>query len=338
LGSACRQCGTCDGYACALSAKRDPSTAILPALEARGLVLLSDTVVVRILRRGGRVMGVECVDRVTRRRRVLRAQHYVLAAGALASPRLILASGLETSSPARAWVGRCLMRHCNGIVYGLFRDELEGSREFHKQIGIFDSYGGGDRPAGGCLQSIHPPPPGLIRASVPSVLQGLAEPLANHSTGLLAIAEDQPRQENRVAIHAHRSDAFGVPLGVVDHRYTERDLGSRRALTKLAARILRAAGAIGTISARIKTFSHAVGSLRTGLDPRTSPLDGSCRFRGVENLWVMDGSFFPRSGGVNPSLTIVANALRAASLLAGTGRPRRAAFEPAAPAFAEARL
>jgi len=321
-GATCESCGTCDGYACAVSAKRDPAAAILPGLEGRGLTLLPDTVVVRILRRGGRVMGLECVDRLSRRRRVLRGQHYVLAAGALASPRLVLASGLHTSSPARAWVGRGLMRHCNGIVYGLFRERLEGGRDFHKQIGIFDAYGGRGRPSGGCVQSIHPPPPGLIRASVPSVLGGLADPLANHSTGLLAIAEDEPRQENRVEIDSHRTDAFGVPLGSIDHRYTERDLRSRHRLMRLAARVLRAAGATCTISARIKTFSHAVGSIRAGVDPRTSPLDGSCRFRGIENLWVMDGSFMPRSGGVNPSLTIAANALRAATLLAGREAPR----------------
>jgi choline dehydrogenase-like flavoprotein len=321
FGDACARCGTCDGFPCALSAKRDPAAAILPRLEGRGLTVLPDTVAVRLLRRGGRVMGVECIELVSRRRKVLRADHYVLAAGALASPRLVLASGLHTSSPARDWVGRCLMRHCNGIVYGLFRRRLAGGRAFHKQIGIFDLYGGRGRPPVGCLQSIHPPPPGLVRARVAAPLRGLAEPLANHSTGLLAIAEDEPRRENRVEVDARRTDAYGVPSGVITHRYTEHDVGRRRTLTRLAARILRAAGAAATFEAKIRTFSHALGSLRMGLDPRTSPLDGSCRFRGVENLWVMDGSFMPRSGGVNPSLTIAANALRAATRLAGAVAP-----------------
>jgi choline dehydrogenase-like flavoprotein len=161
---------------------------------------------------------------------------------------------------------------------------------------------------------------------VPGVLGGLAEPLANHSTGLLAIAEDESRRENRVEVHPRRTDAYGVATGVITHRYTDRDLTRRRALTRLAARILRAAGASNTFEAKIRTFSHALGTLRMGVDPRTSPLDGSCRFRGIENLWVMDGSFMPRSGGVNPSLTIAANALRAATRLAGAATPRASSF------------
>lgn len=315
--ASCTRCGTCDGYACAVSAKREPSTAILPRLEKRGLVLIPDTVATRLLRRGGRIVGVECAHVPTGRRWIARADRYVLAAGALASPRLVLASGLDASSPARDWVGRCLMRHCNAIVYGLFAERLEGARSFHKQVGIFDLYGGGSAPALGGLQSIHPAPPGLVRARVPGPLGALAEPLADHSTGLLAIAEDQPRRENRVELDLRRTDRFGVPPGVITHRYTARDLRARRALTGVAARILREAGAALTFRVRILTFSHAVGTLRTGVDPRTSPLDPSCRFRGIENLWVMDGSFMPRSGGVNPSLTIAANALKCATALAG---------------------
>jgi choline dehydrogenase-like flavoprotein len=72
----------------------------------------------------------------------------------------------------------------------------------------------------------------------------------------------------------------------------------------------------------IDTFSHAVGTVRAGVDPSRSALDEYCAFRGVENLWVVDGSFMPRSGGVNPSLTIAANALRIGSHLAATRKSR----------------
>ena len=58
------------------------------------------------------------------------------------------------------------------------------------------------------------------------------------------------------------------------------------------------------------TFSHAVGSVRFGAEAEQSALDPACRMRGVDNLYVVDGSFMPTSGGVNPSLTIAANALR----------------------------
>ncbi len=61
-----------------------------------------------------------------------------------------------------------------------------------------------------------------------------------------------------------------------------------------------------------------------GRDPRTSPLDGDGRFRGLDNLYVADGSALQRSGALNPSLTIAANALRIGSLIAGgtTVRPQ----------------
>jgi choline dehydrogenase-like flavoprotein len=66
----------------------------------------------------------------------------------------------------------------------------------------------------------------------------------------------------------------------------------------------------------VSTFSHAVGTVRMGTDPSTSALDPSCNFRGVENLYVVDGSFMPTSAAVNPSLTIAANALRVGTHLA----------------------
>ena len=316
--TACARCGTCDGYACAIGAKSEPSTAVLPGLIGHGLTILSNTVVVRLLRRGGVVIGVECVNRITRRRQRYHADRYVLAAGALGSPHLIQASGLHTSSPSRDWVGRCLMRHSNGIVFGLFRRRLEGVRSFHKQVAIMDMYGGGEAPKLGCLQSIHPPPPGLVRDRAPGPLGRLAEPLANHSTGLLAIAEDEPRPENQVGISGSETDRYGIPRAVLTHRYTNRDLAARRELARVAGKILREAGAAFTKMVRLKTFSHAVGTLRMGRDPRTSPLDRNSRFRGVENLWVIDGSFMPRSAAVNPSLTIAANALFAAESVAGT--------------------
>lgn len=310
-GSPCAQCGTCDGYACAVSAKQEPASAVIPDLERRGLTLRSDTVVVRILRRGRRVVGVECVHVPSGRLEVLTADRYLLAAGALASPHLALASGLAGVNPAGAWVGGGLLRHCNGIVFGLFSRALEGGREFHKQMVLMDFYGGeGRAPRLGSIQSIHPPPPGLVRDRLPGALGRIADPVADHSTGLLVIAEDQARRENRVEASRTETDRFGLPRTVVTHRHTWRDIAARRDLACVARGVLRRAGAILTQGVRITTFSHALGTLRMGPDPRTAPVDGSGRFRGLDNLWVVDGSTLPRSGGVNPSLTIAANALR----------------------------
>ena len=80
--------------------------------------------------------------------------------------------------------------------------------------------------------------------------------------------------------------------------------------------MLRATGAALFHTHRVKTFSHAVGTVRMGRDPNTSPLDEQCRFRGLANLWIADGSGLPMSAGVNPSLTIAANALLVGGVIA----------------------
>jgi choline dehydrogenase-like flavoprotein len=120
-----------------------------------------------------------------------------------------------------------------------------------------------------------------------------------------------------VEIDAAATDAFGLPRARVLHRYTERDHRAREALVRRARQVLRAAGARWTFKMDVTTFSHAVGTVRMGNDPATSALDESCRFRGLENLYVVDGSFMPTSAGVNPSLTIAANALRVGERIAG---------------------
>ena len=305
----CVSCGTCDGFACAIGAKNDLATAVLRPLMRRGLDLRANTVVTRLIAARGRVTGVVGVDRETGRTTTYRAGAVLLAAGALASPQLLLASGLSPLNPAGHLVGRYLMRHYNEIVFGIFPKPPNPGGGFHKQLGIHDYYFGHPSVRGplgklGGIQQLATPPVGLVRAQLPGLLGTVLAPWVNHLTGLLTIAEDQPRYENRVALDG------------VTHCYSDRDVAASRALTGRARAILRRAGAWGFYRHRIETFSHAVGTVRTGVDPRTSPLDEECRFRGLANLWVVDGSVMPTSAGVNPSLTIAAIALRAAHRLA----------------------
>jgi choline dehydrogenase-like flavoprotein len=105
LGRApCAACGTCDLFACAIEAKNDLATAVLPHLLARGLALCRRAVAVRLVARSGRVRELECVDRDSGRRTRIAASIFVLAAGTLASPHLILASRLEGGSRGAAAV------------------------------------------------------------------------------------------------------------------------------------------------------------------------------------------------------------------------------------------
>jgi choline dehydrogenase-like flavoprotein len=295
---------------------------VLPQLLARGLALCRRTVAVRLVARSGRVRELECVDRDTGRRVRIAASIFILAAGALASPHLVLASGLERESPAPAVIGRYLMRHWNAVIAGVFPRRPDPESQFHKQVGIHDFYFGHPdlEPAGklGGLQQLATPPPELLKAHLPWGLGAALEPLVPRVTGLLAIAEDQPCPANGVALAPAGRDRFGLPQLLVTHRYSPRDRSAGQALVEQGRRILRRAGAWATRVHEIRSFSHAVGTLRMGTDPETSPVDPDGRFRGLENLYVTDASVFPTSAAVNPSLTIAACALRVGARLAAS--------------------
>jgi choline dehydrogenase-like flavoprotein len=316
----CIACGTCDGYACAAEAKGDVATAILPDLVRRGMTLRANTVCVRLVREGARVTAVDVVDRITGDRERLHAGCVVVAAGALATPHLLLASGLDAASSAPHAVGRYLTRHRNAVVLGLFARRPNPDGTFDKQLAIHDLYDGVDAPgvpAGplGGIQQLTPNA-GLVRAYLPLLVRDPAALLVAHATGLLVVAEDQPRQVNGVMLEPAGVDRFGMPRLQVQHHYSARDHAAAGVLVGLARRVLREAGARASLVHRIETFSHALGTVRMGTDADAAPLDGNGLFRGLDNLYVTDGSALPRSAGVNPSLTIAANALRIGTRLA----------------------
>ncbi len=306
----CIECATCDGFPCAIEAKNDLATAVLPSLVERGLEVRTGVAVTKLHIVDGRLSTVDVVDTATGACETLHARHYILAAGAIATPHLLLASGADELSPAREAVGAYLMRHCNRIVFGLFLRRPDPEGRHHKQIGIHDLYG----EAGG-LQQLVTPPVSLVRAQIPRVLGPVAARLVPHITGFLAIAEDQPQAGNRIRIDATARDRLGMPVARITHHYSQRD---ERAVDRLAGagkRILRAAGAVAFYRHRIWTFSHAIGTVRMGTDPARSPLDQRGRYRGLANLTVTDASALPTSASVNPSLTIAATAFRAGTLL-----------------------
>ncbi len=307
----CQTCGTCDGYACAVHAKNDVATVLIPRLQQAGMRLVTGTRASLLEHRDGKATGVVCGDRDSPERRFT-GRAIVLAAGTLESPRLLLASRLDQINPAGDAVGRYLMRHCNAVVLGIFTGRPAPNQEFHKQVGIHDYYFGHPTASGptgrlGAIQQFATPKGWILRKrwSGAGRVVGLGAPW---TTGFIVMAEDRPRRENRVTV----PDAAGRSAGgSVVHDYDERDRAARGILVGAATRILRKAGALPWCPViNIPSFSHAVGTVRLGRDPKTSPLDAFGTFRGLDNLFVTDGSALPRSGGVNPSLTISANALR----------------------------
>jgi choline dehydrogenase-like flavoprotein len=311
----CIGCTTCDTYACAIEAKNDVATRVLAPLLSRGLDLRPNTVVTRLVTEGTQVVAIEATDRNTGEALRFEADQVVLAAGALGSPHLLLASGLDRLCPAGDLVGRYLTRHCNAIAFGLFRRPVNPGQQFHKQIGIHDYYFGDARHPElgklGGIQQLHSPPVGLVHQHLPAGFAHLVGHLVvPRMTGLLVMAEDEPRYENRVMLGEGADDRFGLPAAQIRHTYTARDLAARDALLGRAREVLGEAGALWCYSHYIHTFSHAAGTVRMGTDVQRSPLDEYCRFRGVDNLRVVDASILPSGGGVNPSLTVAANALR----------------------------
>jgi choline dehydrogenase-like flavoprotein len=321
--SRCIGCRTCDTYACAIEAKNDVATTMIRPLVASGMTLWPRTLVTRLEVDGRRIAAVHVHRKDTGEALRVVADRVIVAAGALGTPHLLLASKLDELSPARAAVGRYLMRHDNAMVFGFYPSRPDKQRVFHKQLALHDWYFGdpGARDAEGLtklggVQQVMTPPRELVKAHLPRGTKGVISAFTEQLTGLLCIAEDQPRADNGVTVDWDTRDAFGLPQLIIRSGYSQRDSRALGCLVRRAKRVLRRSGAWFFHTHAIKTFSHAVGSVRMGIDAATSPLDEQCRFRGVDNLWVTDGSALPMSAGVNPSLTIAANALRCAEHIA----------------------
>ncbi len=316
---ACIACATCDGFACAIGAKNDLSVSLIPRLLERGLTLWTGAVARQIIEVRGRAVGVECVDRISRRSYRVRAERVIVAAGAIVTPQLLLASGLARLNRAGNAVGRFLTRHLNTVVVGLFASPTNPREEFQKQIALHDYYRTDPSGEGGLggIQQVGMPPAGVVATQVPTLLGPFARIALRHLGGLLTIVEDQPQYRNRIELRPNQPAPFGLPPVVIHHHYSASDLRRGRALARRARAVLARAGALFFYHHRISTFSHALGTVRMGDDPSQAPLDAAGRFRGMSQLWITDGSALPTSAAVNPSLTIAANALRIGAGIVG---------------------
>lgn len=311
----CIKCTTCDTFACAISAKNDLATVVLPGLIEKGLTLLPNSVTTKLQVEGNHISSIECFSKTEKRTLTFKGTKVILSAGAMGSPHVLLASGLNERNPGGTNIGRHLMRHVNAIVFGVFPGKADKENIFHKQLCFQDFYFGHpsiSNPTGklGCIQQLQTPPVGLVKEELPKPLGSIISPAIQLLSGLLTMAEDQPQFQNYVCLDWNKKDRYGLPQLAISHHYSKRDYAASDALKNKAKQILRKAGAWFFYSHNIRTFSHAVGTVRMGTDPKKSVLDEFCQFRGIDNLFVVDGSFMPTSAGLNPSLTIAANALR----------------------------
>jgi choline dehydrogenase-like flavoprotein len=307
-------CSVCQGYLCPRECKNDADRIALRPALGHGARLLSDCAAITLEAGRTRVAAVHCES--TGHATTLRGRVVVLAAGALGTPALLLSSrsavwpsGLANGS---GLVGRNLMRHAIDL-WALGRAPRLQLPADAKAIGFNDLY---DRDAGkfGSVQSFGRLPPLRYVLNQRPRTWRLAAPLA----GLLwrrfadvpilaAILEDRPLAANGIEPEGAGSPArwrVSYRAGASEH---ERRARFRRELR----RRLRGLGALLVSGEDApKALGHVCGTCRFGNDPRTSVLDRHNRSHELDNLYVVDASFFPSSAGINPALTIAANALR----------------------------
>ncbi len=328
-------CSACQGYLCDRQCKNDASRVCLePALSQHGATLMDECEVLQLEATREAVTGVVCAQRG--QRLTLRGKQVFLAAGALETPRLLLQSacahwpqGLANDS---GLVGRNLMRH-HIDLYVIKPRTPAGFDNRQKEFGFNDFYQR-DGSKLGSVQSFGrlPPVPVLAASMEDDVRQGalpwlaplfkLAQPVMKpilrqfvHERLVLASTlEDLPYADNRV------TPATGDVRLALEYRVRPHDAARIAAMRRLMKDVLQPYPFNLVKQAdNNQRIAHACGTCRFGSDPRSSVLDANNRAHGLSNLYVVDGSFFPSSGGTNPSLTIAANALRVARHLTGKG-------------------
>jgi choline dehydrogenase-like flavoprotein len=307
-GGTCIRCATCDGFPCRVGAKSDAETcAIDPAIATGNARLMTGVRVRRIVAsRSGRRVGHLVADGpggvIT-----ITGRNFVLAAGAVNSAALLLGSGdgwgARGLANASGLVGRNLMMHNNAHIAA-----VDASRRndvtFQKTLCVNDWYhDGGDGFPLGSLQLIGKVGGSMMKTWATRVPLPVLNAVARRSVEWLVMAEDLPSAANRVTVGGGQISTIRQAVGGSTHR----------ALLRRARRLLRSAGydAVATQPFDISMNSHQCGTAVAGTDPARSVLDPWCRAHDVANLWVLDASFFPSSGAMNPALTIAAQALRA---------------------------
>jgi choline dehydrogenase-like flavoprotein len=255
---------------------------------------------------------------------------FLLACGAVESARLLLLSrsgrfphGLANSNDQ---VGRNATFHEYSAAIGAFEDPVygwAGGGYVGASTFAFMEHGAEHGFIGGChVASAGVGIPLPISFSLPDKpMWGKAAKDAdreyfNHTMAVGLVLHDLPQLTNRVELDETVKDAWGLPVARITHRPHPNDLAQGRWIIDRNAEILEAAGATKVWKVYITKVtgncSHQHGTLRMGNDPETCVLNKDCRAHEVDNLYGIDGGPFPTSTGVNPTLTIMANAWRVA--------------------------
>lgn len=322
--SRCIRCDTCDGHPCLVRAKADAQVVCVdPALAHPNVTLLTHA---RALRLETDTFGRE-VSRVVLETEggaeAVSADVVVVACGAINSAALLLRSasdkhpnGLANGSRV---IGRHYMGHVNSVLMAV--SKCPNPTVFQKTLSVNDFYfGSAEWPYPmGHISFVGKLDRDTLRAGAPVLAPGFSlEWMAKHSLDFWLTTEDLPDPNNRVTLNRD---------GRIVLRYRPNNEESHRRLVAKLEELMkrqRRCPAHGDachqglfarnlfLGQRIPLagVAHQCGTVRCGADPQSSALDANCKAHELDNLYVVDASFFPSSGAVNPALTVIANALR----------------------------
>jgi choline dehydrogenase-like flavoprotein len=318
--STCIRCQTCDGFPCLVHAKSDAETvAVRPAVEFPNVTLLRNAKALKLHTNANGTAVTEVVADVAGQRDVFRGDIVVVSCGAANSAKLLLMSandkhpnGLANGSDQ---VGRNYMFHNSQAVLAI---SLEPNPTiFQKTIALNDFYFGMDGfeyPMGNIQmtgKSLGPMYRGEKPLETALLPMGLLDNLARHAVDFWLTTEDLPDPENRVTVNqAGNLTLSYTPNNQVARQKLYDKLKSMLSVLGMHPHHLIPRDIYMKTDIPIAGCAHQAGTCRFGADPKTSVLDVNCKAHELDNLYVVDTSFFVSIGAVNPSLTAIANSIR----------------------------
>jgi choline dehydrogenase-like flavoprotein len=322
--SACIRCNTCDGFPCLVFAKADAQVlGVDQALGYPNVELMTNAYVERIATNGSARAAKSVHVTGNGAREEITANIIVVSCGAINSAALLLRSandkhpnGLANGSDT---VGRHYMGHTNSVLMAI--SKCPNPTVFQKTLSVNDFYfgeDGFDYPMGH-ISFVGKLDGETLKAGAPPLTPGFTlDTMAKHSLDFWLTSEDLPLPENRVTLDRD---------GKIVLSYTPNNEEGHKRLIARLKHMMQNQGACDIhghschqglfgrslfVGQRIPLagVAHQNGTIRFGHDPKSSALDINCKAHELDNLYVVDGSFFPSSAAVNPALTIMANALR----------------------------
>jgi len=318
--SICIRCTWCDGYPCLVHAKSDADViAVRPLLGLDNVTLVTRAEVTRLETdpSGRAITGVEVAR--DGERDVYTGDVVAVCAGAANSAKLLLNSASDKHPRGLAngsdQVGRNYMFHNCKAVVALCKEPND--TVFQKTLGINDFYfptKDYQYPMGN-IQMIGKSNAEAMRGEKPKLTKLSPEwtltDVAKHAVDFWLTTEDLPKPENRVTTDADGSVHMAYEMTNDDE--ADRLYGELKKIlnhTGMAEHHVLRKNFYMDMSIPVAGCAHQAGTCRFGADPATSVLDVNCKAHELDNLYVVDTSFFPSIGAVNPALTAMANALR----------------------------